>query len=211
MREHPILFKSALVARILSGQKTQTRRTNGLDYFSQNDPDNWHARFWDGFAYFHYKNCPTEREVRCPYGKAGDRLWVRETWQHSNFPLGPYEPDCDVFYRADFLDDPLGPDLERSHDGIRRKWRSPLHMPRSACRLLLEVTRVRIERLRDCSEADASAEGLHAWRTTGADGYEDDGQSALELFSDLWDNINGAGSWTANPWVWAVEFRRIQP
>jgi len=153
----------------------------------------------------------------CPYGQPGDRLWVRETWQHDNYPLGPYEPDCTVFYRADYLDDPLGPDLERSADGIRRRWNSSIHMPRAACRLVLEVTGVRVERLQDISYEDAIAEGMFNPGTIEST-YPLTGETGEQLgrrlshpqrsFAILWEELNGAGAWAANPWVWVVEFRR---
>ena len=164
------------------------------------------------------------RPCRCPYGEPGDRLWVRETWAHENMPHGPYQPGCAVFYRADYMDDPLGPDLERSPDGIRRRWIPSIHMPRAACRLELEVTGVRVERLHDISEADAVDEGIRisSWakRSMACQGiYEcqmPDGKthfndSAYELYRILWDQINGRGAWDANPWVWVIEFKRVKP
>ncbi|WP_175946727.1 hypothetical protein [Burkholderia pyrrocinia] len=169
MKERPILFSGPMVRAILDGRKTQTRRVVKLPHMNslgEWEPTTiggenggrtaagetvplqggiWHTRTGD---------C-----LMCPHGQPGDRLWVRETWQHSNHPFGPYESDCVVFYRADYLNDPLGPDLERSADGIRREWRPSIHMPRGAGRITLEITGVRVERLQSISEADAIAEG----------------------------------------------------
>ncbi|WP_422649071.1 Phage-related protein [Cupriavidus sp. H18C1] len=213
-KERPILFCGAMVRAILDGRKTQTRRV-----VKPQPPPAAKA-----VGTYHY---PSDRDVfyacdagsliggwaqACPYGQPGDRLWVRETWQHENYPLGPYEPGCTAFYRADYLDDPLGPDLERSTDGIRRRWNPSIHMPRAACRLVLEVTDVRVEQLNDCSEADAIAEGIKP--RLSADGewahYADTGLStdAIGSYRSLWEQINGPRAWEANPWVWVVEFRR---
>lgn len=212
-KERPILFSGAMVRAILDGRKTQTRRVvkpqppaETRDVITYHHPDpRTHYWAFDGGSLLNWT-------APCPYGEIGDRLYVRETWQHSNHPFGPYDPDCLIFYRADYLDDPLGPDLERSPDGFRRQWRPSIHMPRSACRLVLEVTGVRIERLNDCSQADAIAEGAPpSHRSIDAVsrqfGYEDFSRS---WYAQLWEQINGAGAWAANPWVWVVEFRRVR-
>ena len=124
---------------------------------------------------------------RCPYGQLGDRLWVRETWlRHSvNVPN-------DYLYRADHPDDgTIGP----AHGG----WKPSIHMPRWASRITLEITDVRVERLQDISARDAWAEGITP--SPDVDPYHE--------YRDLWESINGPGSWDANPWVWAVSFKRI--
>ncbi|MDN7609863.1 hypothetical protein QZM28_24500 [Burkholderia multivorans] len=147
MKERPILFSGAMVRAILEDRKTQTRRvvrhqppaaTREVFTFHHPDPRTHYWAF-DGGSLLDWSH-------PCPQGEIGDRLYVRETWQHSNHPFGPYESDCLVFYRADYLDDPLGPDLERSADGIRREWRPSIHMPRAASRITLAITGVRVER-----------------------------------------------------------------
>ncbi|USE78951.1 hypothetical protein NDR89_20150 [Cupriavidus gilardii] len=203
MKERPILFSGAMVRAIFDGRKTQTRRV-AKEFAGRDDLDAILRRF--------------PHQDGCPYGRPGDRLWVRETWQHENYPLGPYEPDCTVFYRADYLDDPLGPDLERSVDGIRRRWNPSIHMPRTACRLVLEVTGVRVERLQDISYEDAIAEGMFDPGTIEST-YPLTGETGEQLgrrlshpqrsFAILWEELNGPGAWDANPWVWVVEFRRV--
>lgn len=87
--------------------------------------------------------------------------------------------------------------------GIR--WRPSIHMPRWASRILLEIVNVRVERLHDISEADAIAEGCN--NSLHLQG----GRFANENFAHLWWTINGDGSWEANPWVWAIEFKAVQP
>lgn len=88
--------------------------------------------------------CNTLR-VESPFGMVGDWLWVREAWQHSNFPDGDFSPECAVFYRADYFDDPHGPDGERSPQGKYRHWKPATSMPRLASRITLEITDLRVE------------------------------------------------------------------
>lgn len=213
MTERPILFSGPMVRAILEGRKTQTRRvvrhqppaaTREVFRFHHPDPRTHYWAF-DGGSLLDWSH-------PCPQGEIGDRLYVRETWQHSNHPFGPYESDCLVFYRADYLDDPLGPAFERSADGIRREWRPSIHMPRTAARITLAITGVRVERLQSISESDARAEGVtieeHHMRGYCAGAYR---PPSIRAFHDLWDSLNATRGhgWDVNPWVWVVQFRRI--
>ena len=224
MRERPILFSAPMVRAILAGNKTQTRRivkpqppssTVSVNLYHHPDP---RPHFWaaDGGALLDWAQ-------PCPYGAPGERLWVRETWQHANHPFGPYQEGAPVFYRADYHDDPHGPDGELSPQGKYREWRPSIHMPRTACRLVLEITGVRVERLHTISEDDAVAEGIPedsppceqcgdcGWLCIGGEPQQCDapgcGDGAVDGYRALWEQINGVGSWQANPWVWVVEFR----
>lgn len=221
MRERPILFSGPMVRAILAGDKTQTRRANGLGYFSrpENDPDGWLcARVEDSHAYMVYKSSPHERAVRCPYGQPGDWLWVREaTYRRPMLNLLTGEPLAPQYdggaYSADDANvlTPEGFDVAWWYP---RKACPSIHMPRTSCRLVLEVTRVRVERLQQISDADCWAEGIEE-----CDGLLDEaeicrlakamGRSIEDpqpIFAALWEQINGAGAWDANPWVWMVEF-----
>lgn len=145
---------------------------------------------------------------------------MRETWQHANSPHGPYEPGCTCFYRADYWDDPHGMDGEKSPEGKYRTWIPSIHMFRSASRILLEIISVRVERLQEISPSDSIAEGIE--RTVTGDGwrrYSDPETEAVGLppcqcprhsYRSLWEHINGETSWDENPWVWVVEFKRIE-
>lgn len=221
MKERPILFSGAMVRAILSGQKTQTRRVVKHKWLPKANG----------------KPVPTDVVVRagdppfmyretCPYGQPGDRLWVRETWQgplwdeDGPFPENGYTPEyCE--YRADEGNTPWFVDADGNEHNC---WRPSIHMPRWACRIVLEIVSVRVERLQDISEADAKAEGILA------DSFEHNGQlyfrdyrlsdaeastqpalkSPIESFRSLWESINGPESWLANHWVWVVEFKRVQ-
>lgn len=209
MKERPILFSAPMVRAILAGAKTQTRRVVKDRHIDAAPPA----------CLFQWL-----RE-RCPYGQPGDRLWVRETWQHSNFPLGPYDESCTVFYRADYMDDPHGPDGEKSPEGRYRNWEPSIHMFRSASRILLEVTAVRVERLQAISDNDIEAEGTAQWVKDGGkvmrprpgfDGWWPDENGNVYVkpnrvaFCSLWESVNGLCAWDKNPWVWVIEFKRVE-
>lgn len=199
MRERGILFSAPMVRALLAGTKTQTRRIvkppiGGI---------NWGKR--------------------CPYGQPGDRLWVREKWAPVTATayrmsdgvqqtVNPNDEDTAAIYAAGW---------DRSGPG---RWRPSIHMPRWASRITLEVTGVRVERLQEISPADACAEGAaeildrpHAdpLRSAAYDKFGvtlNDGEryaGSVAAYAALWESINGPGSWDANPWVWVVEFKRV--
>lgn len=202
MTERPILFSAPMVCALFAGMKTQTRRV----VKPQPRRVDGGVPFGDAAAWAHAE--PGSAVMRCPYGQRGDRLWVRETWLTVN--------GDDTFYRADYMQDRAG---DRAH-GVA--WRPSIHMPRSRSRITLEVTGVRVERLQDISEADAVAEGV--FRKVGTTQLGDVVETATggELiyavptqarkeYRRLWDTINGDGAWAANPWVWVVTFKKINP
>lgn len=210
MRERPILFSGPMVRAILEGRKTVTRRvikpgfptsvTEVLPYV--NAPGAWIP------SDPHNSEEPWDQQVRiCPYGQPGDRLWVREAWAadaqvNTVAPrdLSHGEP---ILFPADGSVRQTGCSMFTPG-----KTRPSIHMPRWASRILLEVTAVRVERLQGISQGDALAEGVMACeRDLDPDGND---YSPYELFSMLWVSINGHDSWSANPWVWAVDFKRVE-
>jgi hypothetical protein len=108
-------------------------------------------------------------------------------------------------YRAD-----AEAEQERAIVAPRQLWRPAIHMPRAASRITLEITGVRVERLQDISEDDALAEGCSSTAIVHEDGEDYTGHYASEEYQVLWESINGPGSWDANPWVWVVEFKRLE-
>jgi hypothetical protein len=117
------------------------------------------------------------KTLTCPYGQIGDRLWIKEAWQHDNFPAGPYEAGCTVFYRADYLDDPHGADSERSREGRYRTWQPATRMPRNASRLTVELT------------------GVHAAQSTLSGTKR--GAATLDLFPEALAELSG--------WQWILD------
>lgn len=213
MKEKPILFKDLMVRAILAGNKTQTRRTKGLEDINENPDD---------FIFFKSGNSDSGKKMillkdtkgrivvyyNSPYGWIGDRLWVRETWALYNLGGQKY------IYKADNV------------EYAKPKWKPSIHMPRKASRITLEIVDIRIERLMDISEEDAIAEGVEI-----VSNYEDgsidfndldsylardycDGDpnactdTAKFSFHTLWQKINGIESYKKNPWVWVIVFKR---
>lgn len=250
MRERGILFSDAMVRAILDGRKTQTRRVVKLREFQRTTTPGYDFIFRDRRLLWNDYRTPRLIEKCCPYGKPGDRLWVRETWRVYGGREYEYQRDrrC-VIYRAGGPP----PDVSMSLDRARaetgpQQWRPSIFMPRWASRVTVEISDVRVQRLHDISEEDARAEGCSPSTMPGgftvvqADGgsywvgedyhsapkvgdVDDRGEdfrvthvqhapekqigTARDSFRSLWLNINGNGAWAANPWVWALTFRRV--
>ncbi|AEK62506.1 hypothetical protein [Collimonas fungivorans] len=147
-----------------------------------------------------------------------ERLWVRETWGMGSRP-DPWGGYDGIEYRADEAwlsdDDDLYCHKVKTPEDIclsdyRSGWHPSIHMPRWANRILLEITAVRVERLQDISAEDAYAEGAAVWAAENAERLLREGnkyRNIIQSFAALWDSTGG--SWAANPWVWVVEFKRI--
>ena len=188
IKERPILFSAEMVRAILGGRKTQTRRVGK----PVRHPDLGNMYDIGALALEHEPRHVIERA--CPYGRPGDRLWVREAWStHSCFDrMSPSALTArSIHYWAD-------------GEIVTGKRRSSIHMPRWASRILLEVVSVRVERLGAISKADCIAEGC-AGGHGAIPGYAY-AATPIEHYRALWDSINGTGSWDKSPWVWAVEF-----
>ncbi len=211
MKERPILFSGEMVRAILDGRKTQTRRlVKPADVLIDGGGQPFTQR-WDESEQVNWR-----RDVRCPYGQPGDRLWVKETFIHQDAEyevvMSSTVPIVPAFttYRAD-----VDPDGEQKGAG----WTSPLFMPRHLSRITLEVTSVRVERLQSITEDDARAEGcmsdgdrLRALsHLRGADACKAVPSrivTARSDFHELWDSLNAKRApWDSNPWVWVVSFR----
>ena len=204
MRERPILFSAPMVRALLAGTKTQTRRVVKPQFAADaipvempaTDPaGGWVVPGHSGVWWCDAAANPDDVR-RCPYGQPGDRLWVRETFSGpwcmeaqdgaAAAPPSKWAESSRIWYWAD--GEPAYGDWTRPRPSI--------HMPRWASRITLEITSVRLQ---DISEADAIAEGV----------YTDPASPAYDAYAQLWDEINGPGSWAANPWVWVLEFCRI--
>lgn len=186
----PILFSTDMVTAILEGRKTMTRRKiknkdqpyliNEKSFINYSDSFGWNVKH-------KIEDNPLRFEItqqfKCPYGKIGDVLWIREKWRHNETQTGfPYH-----HYQ----------DGEIYTDRDNEKWKPSIFMPKAACRIFLKITNIRVERLQDISEEDAKSEGVYVAECCHA---------YYHGFALLWQKINGKESWEANPFVWVIEF-----
>jgi hypothetical protein len=205
MKDHPILFSAPMVRALLDGSKTQTRRVvktqpvRGQGMVSAS---------YCGFRNLWLRDGPCSKtdpakEWRCPYGQpGGDRLWVKEThWRD--------DEDGDILYAANPDDFEIVNHNKRATGFPRFNWKPSIFMRREYSRITLEIVSVRVERLQDISGDDCFAEGSPGGHGS-IPGYPY-AATAQEHYEWLWKSINGDASWAANPWVWVVEFRRIEP
>lgn len=217
MKERPILFIGPMVRAILEGRKTVTRLV--IKPVPQMVTDRA-AVTWEGDPAVLLRLLE-QNGRKCPYGQPGDRLWVRESLQYDaeygHFYAAGGKHGETVYLCSLFDDDDkqTGP----SYDGLLPERSVPsIHLHRRYSRILLEITAVRVERLQDITEEQAVAEGIDrpenirdvdVW-----DGAERELFNAMnqprDRFKRLWGDINGAESWDANPWVWVVEFKRVE-
>jgi hypothetical protein len=203
-RERPILFTGPMVHAILEGRKTQTRRA--MKPQPERIPGMQGRMRWEkGGRFVAWTPGIHDGPVSySPYGEPGDKLWVREAWCRA-------EQDWEAVYRADMADHEIQeeakvrrqcPQLCRDY---QNGWRASIFMPRWASRITLEVTGVRVQPLNDICRADIIEEGA-----PNPGGPQREG-AYHRWYRDLWESINGAGSWALNPWVWVIEFRRVEP
>lgn len=208
-KEHPILFSGEMVRAILDGRKTQTRRViKKITRESVPGPELVDCiTDWDGGP--SRLDMMTTGTDLCPYGRVGDLLWVRETWS----PLDKdhwIERDRECAYKASTTG--RGEEIRQEYIALGRnyKWRSPIHMPKWAARIWLEITGLRSERLQEITGEDAIQEGWPREKELFPNVNTE--SKALSWFGRLWDSLNakrGYG-WDTNPWVWVIEFKRIE-
>lgn len=205
MKERPIILKTWEVRSVLAGDKTQLRRVisrqptinnRGKFHFTTYHDDEGVDLYFTNRGFWHSKS---------RFGKIGDRLWVKETTQEDCF--GSYSGGK---YYADM----------RSIANINYWWYRhstcpSVHMPRKACRILLEIKNVRVERLHDIDHENISDNGIsdfcnedcgYPFLNPATGSYYDNADSA---YIDMWEFDHGAGSWELNPWVWVIDFVRI--
>ncbi|HBQ4022200.1 hypothetical protein [Klebsiella pneumoniae] len=218
MKERGMIFNGEMVRAILDGRKTQTRRiikdcTVGRDQISK------FIQIEKKFIGCYPEDVPELIRECCPYGVPGDRIWVREAFRvHSRAT-----DVATLVYKASERNSWT----EQTHrvpvavcnkPATPEKWTPSLHMPRWASRILLEITDVRVERLNAISEEDAEAEGIDMEALYDsqdcydciADHNMTGRPTVTGAFKCLWESIYGAENWLANPWVWVIEFKRVE-
>lgn len=221
MTERGMIFNSEMVRAILDGRKTQTRRIMApqpADDIERGIFPNPEAIGWK--SSLRHKHGSTTAHF-CPYGKPGDRIWVRETFQGPLFDydlMDSYCKDPTPFEKPEFCvykaDGVPAPEFYDADDELHCCWRPSIHMPRWASRILLEITDVRVERLNSIHDVDAMREGIQNLTTCSHADFGIPGvvnaQHPVRAFQLLWESIYGADSWKFNPWVWVIEFKRVE-
>ncbi|MHC7553410.1 ASCH domain-containing protein [Klebsiella pneumoniae] len=207
MTERGMIFNSEMVRAILDGRKTQTRRPVKFPVHDKNLGCKLAGNELAG-------ELSAGNYLNSAFGKPGDRIWVRET----------FCPVDDTQYGGEkWVDYRATPKFEASHpagwdsapnDAESLKWRPSIHMPRWASRILLEITGVRVERLNSIHDVDAMREGIQNLTTCSHSYFGIPGvvnaQHPARAFQLLWESIYGADSWRTNPWVWVIEFKRVE-
>ncbi|EPK0101249.1 TPA: hypothetical protein ACNVBB_000128 [Klebsiella aerogenes] len=211
--ERGMIFNGEMVRAILDGRKTQTRRivkgADGAVKFCKEWDINGEEIFVVLGEKDHTGMNPVLGAISCPFGAVGERIWVRETWAEA----GACAPDLKL-YRANYPEH-VPSIYENVPPAEEIRWTPSIHMPRWASRILLEITDVRVELLNAISEEDARAEGIIDGGCLNCGEPEPCGcanpePDATDAFAYLWQSIYGQENWNANPWVWVIEFKRVE-
>ena len=207
--ERGMIFNAEMVRALLSGRKTQTRRIikpQPEATLSGSLSGKWLSRPLNGLLLPKIEDIA----IHCPFGVVGDRIWVRETFQGPLFDydlMDSYSKDPTPFEKPEFCvykaDGVPAPEFYDADDELHCCWRPSIHMPRWASRILLEITNVRVERLKSISDGDAIREGCSTADMKSGD-------CVADVFARLWASIYGDESWNSNPWVWVIDFKRIE-
>lgn len=207
MKERPILFSAPMVRALVAGTKTQTRRAMKPQPMPDGNLLRWGAAAWGEKV----RSVPVlpghSLAARCPYGKPGDVLWIREAWRAADIydgtPPAEIPGGAAVWYEADGKHVP-----QRTGDLrlVAGKLRPGIHQPRWMCRLRLLLTEVRVERLKSISDDDALAEGID--RAAPLKGIVL--PTPVDAYEALWDSINGPGAFAKDAWVWVLHFQRFE-
>lgn len=205
MNTKPILFSTEMVQAILAGSKTQTRRV-----LKPQPKEGFTPRIYKGNDekwYLESRKSNTELEfINWNVPQKGTIIWVRETWSYGSDSL-PF------IYKSGYPNN-IPYHFENIPDISKIKWKPSIHMPKEAARIFLKIIDVRVERLQDISEYDAICEGIELLESTNLyKDYEDRHNSlnhARISFASLWNSINSELTWKSNPWVWVIDFERIE-
>lgn len=220
-KQIPLLCQTLMVQAIIAGRKTMTRRTRGLEFINDSleNERSWEYLGVNELGHLMKNNFGAINAIKCPYGKPGDILWVRESFARVN---------GEIAFKANEAQYKFAPGETK---GL---WKPSIHMPKTVARIWLEVTHIRIERLHDITPGDACDEGVEYWNIDHvafeggelqADfknydwkddpSYEDYGfphyANPVSSFFSLWRSINGKESLLLNPWVWVVSFKVLSP
>ena len=209
-----------MVRAVLSGRKTQTRRIiKDAEYVEGWTELERMPPIYRGWWSNDDRTAHTSIDLDCPLGYVGDRLYVREDWCVGNIYDHQAPSEICSHLRRDIGDPPCKVAYPASGGCVGLKVRPSTHMPKWASRITLEITDVRVERLCGIADEDAIAEGIECEHSdtfsdavyrSYAKGQKGWLLSAKASFGTLWQSIYGPDSWVANPWVFAITFKRIE-
>lgn len=206
MKERPIIFNTTMVKAIVEGRKTQTRRI-----LKKQPPEYLTRHCWYSTSTYGFTDQPSPAfkwwKIKSPFGQVGDQIWVRETFcmgtiEEEDHYLG-YPKPLYVHQDGDPKQYPIYKEwcLREGISFEDVQWLSPFHMARSACRLVLEITNIRVEKLLSISEQDCMKEGIGSPLLRNC---------KKPKFMQSWEEIYGEGACLDNPWVWVIEFKVVQ-
>ena len=220
-------------------QITSVQRIGRVSEFGRSDTPGYFCQMRDARLRWNELKF-TDLMARCPYGQPGDQIWVRETFKDvcsGEIKNGSGEVRYGTAYAADnavvwkpkptIIHDLSGQPSSGPMQFKPVPWSPSIHMPRRASRITLGIASIRVEPLNAISHADSEAEGVHRvdigsgyWPKYGARPFTwaeaveqqaDCHDDARLAYRDMWEQINGPGSWAANPWVWVIEFTQVHP
>lgn len=227
IKEIPVLFNTEMVAALQANRKTETRRTRGLELI--NDcADKWeiiqvgiNRKKEKLSVLFKHKHCDVTHNILCPYGLAGNKIWIRETvanrmsFEDSKHIL--YKDGSVMYENGEYAHEKFSPEIILNH---LKKWTPSIHMHKKYARIWLEIEDIKIERLQDITLDGARAEGIYyEWdgNCHWYSNYLDKNNSVpsmfknpIESFKSLWGKVNGIREWKRNPYVWVIKFKRIK-
>jgi hypothetical protein len=224
--EHPLIAKPHEVQAILAGRQSQFRRivkpgagyqASWLSQEGLNSSPSCEVGTTNGLpirfgAQFEHPKGGPLTFVYCPFGKVGDRLWVREKFFPMRYDWKELGDSSPILYSDGFIRgrEAWGETYQGLVPPVGHAWKGAVTMPREASRILLEITAIRVERLRDITRSDIRAQGFVCPPELASDevspNYKDWYPKAWQ---DQWVSDNGAESWNTNPWVWCIEFKII--
>ena len=229
LKAKPILFSTEMVRAIHEDRKIETRRIIKPQYQHSNGEIWTSIKKYNWFYQSKIENCESLLKV-CPYGKSSGYLWVRETWYpHMDCIQGSYgfTEGEKIKYPPHYVDKnrikrPV--DYKEKYPKAHLKWKPSIFMPKSACRLILKIESIRVERLQDITEESAINEGIEkigegfkSYEIIHSGKHKNEihphaiipKKSPITSYKELWESINGLNSWDINPFVWVIRFKKI--
>ena len=223
IKEVPILMSTPMVIALLDGTKTETRRDKNLKEINEN-PREWtcnHKKINKNGVFYTLYNVLNEevKTIKQPWQK-GNILWCKETWKPSlSVGFAPDSSQSVILFKADGERVQVPKEEEEWFKELTKNgrftYKSSMFMRRKFARIFLEVTNVSLERLHSITPLQCINEGIESKMGNRTDLYrnymakDEWTADAVLSYKSLWEKINGIGSWKSNPWIWRIEFTKL--